>query len=156
MLNVQAKPASDERTTPSGLYHYAMSYESAARLLHGALDREAASHASAPANHLLTHAIELYLKAFLRLSGATLDELRLEFGHDIPKLAKEFAKKGGTVTKGDLAVFAYLTPANTFAARHILVGAYVDVGANNLAKTAANLHGIVRDAIRASGTHCMD
>ncbi len=64
----------DERTTPIGLFHYAHSYAASAR----ELNKLALSitHPEAPIRFQYGHAIELYLKAFLRLQGLTVKELR--------------------------------------------------------------------------------
>lgn len=156
MPDAQGNLTKDERTTPLGLYHYAVSYEAAARVLMAGLTRDMATHPSAPTNHLLEHSIELYLKAFLRLNGVSLERLKNEFGHAIPKLFLEFIKLGGPSTDHDVGVTSFLTPAYIFAERYIVVGAYPDIGTDNIAKTAANLHAVVRDAIRASGEYCSD
>jgi hypothetical protein len=60
----------DDRTTPLGLFNYARSYWQSAVLLHDA--RARVTHPDAPVTLLLAHAIELYLKAFLRLRGLAL------------------------------------------------------------------------------------
>ena len=62
----------DDRTTPLGLFNYARSYWQSGVLLHDA--RAKVTHPNAPVTLLLAHAIELYLKAFLRLRGVGIDE----------------------------------------------------------------------------------
>ena len=57
----------DDRSTPLGLFNYARSYWQSGVLLHHA--RAKTTHPDAPVTLLLAHAIELYLKAFLRLRG---------------------------------------------------------------------------------------
>jgi hypothetical protein len=47
-----------------------------------------------PRYFLLSHSIELALKAFLAIHGKTSMELRKEFGHDLNKLLKEAEKRG--------------------------------------------------------------
>ena len=62
----------DDRTTPLGLFNFARSYWQSGVLLHDA---------NAKVTHpddtlLLAHAIELYLKAFLRLCGVGTEEVK--------------------------------------------------------------------------------
>ena len=64
----------DDRTTPLGLFNYARSYWQSAVLLHHA--RAKVTHPDAPVTLLLAHAIELYLKAFLRLRGVGIEQVR--------------------------------------------------------------------------------
>ena len=74
----------DDRTTPLGRFNYARSYWQSAVLLHHA--RAKVTHPDAPVTLLLAHAIELYLKAFLRLRGVGIEEVRTTFGHDLKSL----------------------------------------------------------------------
>jgi hypothetical protein len=56
-----------DRTTPLGLFNYARSYWQSAVYLHR--PRVKVRHPDAPITLLLAHAIELYVKSFLRLQG---------------------------------------------------------------------------------------
>lgn len=82
----------DDRTTATGLFHYAHSYAASATALR-AIDLKA-THPEAPIRFQYHHAIELYLKAFLRLHGLTAKELRLKpYSHDTKTMlakAEEF------------------------------------------------------------------
>jgi hypothetical protein len=82
----------DDRTTPLGLFNYARSYWQSGVLLHEA--RAKVSHPDGPVTLLLAHAIELYLKAFLRLRGVGIEEVRTTFGHDFKSLAEEASSRG--------------------------------------------------------------
>ena len=63
----------DDRTTPEGLFNTARSYwHSGARLSTADLK---VTHPHAPVTFLLCHAVELYLKAYLRLSGLSVGQL---------------------------------------------------------------------------------
>ena len=76
------------RTTPIGLYHYAYSYAASASALSKL--KVKANHADAPVRFLYTHAIELYLKAFLLTQGLTVKRLGgREFGHNIDRLMEK-------------------------------------------------------------------
>jgi hypothetical protein len=74
----------DDRTTPLGLFNYARSYCQSGVLLRDA--RAKVTHPDAPVTLLLAHAIELYLKAFLRLRGVGIEEVRTTFGYDLEAL----------------------------------------------------------------------
>ena len=58
---------------------------------------------------LLAHAIELYLKAFLRLRGLGIDEVRDSFGHDFKKLVNEAGSRGLDLMDEDMDIAAILT-----------------------------------------------
>lgn len=71
----------DDRTTAIGLYHYAHSYAASAAALRR-LDLKL-THPEAPIRFQYNHAIELYLKTFLRLQGLTVKQLRSKpYSHD--------------------------------------------------------------------------
>ena len=81
------------RTTPIGLYHYAYSYAASASALSKL--KVKANHADAPVRFLYTHAIELYLKAFLLTQGLTVKRLGgREFGHNIDRLMEKSRELG--------------------------------------------------------------
>jgi HEPN domain len=56
--------------------------------------RSRLSSLSWPRYFMLCHAIELSLKAFLSAHGATTEQLRTEFGHDLTKLLSDAIAKG--------------------------------------------------------------
>ncbi len=81
--------AEDEakRTTCIGLFNYAESYFRSARALDA--NKPKVTHPDAPVNFLFYHAIELYLKAYLRLKGLTPRELASrKYGHSVAALSK--------------------------------------------------------------------
>jgi hypothetical protein len=55
--------------------------------------RAKVTHPHAPVTLLLAHAIELHLKAFLRLRGLGIEEVKNSFGHDFKKLAEELPRE---------------------------------------------------------------
>jgi hypothetical protein len=61
-------------------------------LLHHA--KAKVTHPDAPVTLLLAHAVELYLKAFLRLRGVGIEEVKNSFGHDFKKLVDEASSRG--------------------------------------------------------------
>jgi len=79
---------SEDRVTPLGLFHYAHSYAESASALRRSNSINA-THADSPIRFLYTHAIELYLKSYLRLSEVTVNELRgRDLGHNMTALRK--------------------------------------------------------------------
>jgi len=88
----------DDRTTPLGRFNYVRTYWQSAVLLHHA--RAKVTHPDAPVTLLLAHAIELYLKAFLRLRGVGIEQVRTTFGHDFKSLVDETSSRGLSLGKG--------------------------------------------------------
>lgn len=77
----------DARSTPVGLFNFAETYWLSARALKAAEVKEV-THRAYPVFFLYYHAIELYLKAYLRLYH-TMAQLRgRKFGHDAGALSK--------------------------------------------------------------------
>ena len=74
----------EDRTTDIGLYHYARSYRAAADHLR-TVDLDV-THPRAPISFLYFHAVELYLKSFLRLHGLSVSKLQ-DIGHKAGSLA---------------------------------------------------------------------
>jgi hypothetical protein len=118
-------------------------------LEHGPTRRES-THPDQPRDFLYIHAIELYLKAFLRLQGLTLNKLK-KISHDVPKLARQAFKYGAVLDTDGSRVLELLTHANVFGARYIVTGAYRRPTSIGLQITAEQLHKIVRTALRDKG-----
>ena len=75
-----------DRTTAIGLFHFAHSYAMSASALCDI--KLHSTHPDSPIRYLYSHAIELYLKAYLLMNGITLDELRSRaLGHRMSRLA---------------------------------------------------------------------
>jgi hypothetical protein len=71
--------------TPIGLFNFAESYWNAAAYL--AKAKLKSTHPDSPVRFLYYHAIELYLKSFLRMRGHTRSELASrKFGHSTSRL----------------------------------------------------------------------
>jgi hypothetical protein len=80
-----------DRTSAIGLFNTARSYwRSGDYLIAGKLE---VTHPSAPVNFLLCHAMELYLKAFLRSASLTVDDLK-RLGHGFNALVGAARKHG--------------------------------------------------------------
>src|SRR4051794_2048187 len=92
----------ESRTTPMGLYNTACSYHLAARELDQLKLRS--THTRMPVQLLYVHTIELFLKAFLRLTHTVAQLSSRDFGHRLPVLAKSAKDNRLVITKRDLAV----------------------------------------------------
>jgi hypothetical protein len=95
----------DARTTQVGLYNLACSYHQAARALKKLKLRT--THPTSPVSFLYFHAIELFLKSFLRMHGHTVAELRKKFSHGFGPMRDRAAELGLDFMDEDLVVLAH-------------------------------------------------
>src|SRR5882672_3989344 len=95
----------NERTNEIGLYHYAVSYHRAADAL-GTIKFNT-THPDAPRYFLYFHAIELYIKAFLRNAGRSVRQIEA-LGHRAGKLERAYLKYGGTLEDEDREILALM------------------------------------------------
>jgi len=99
-----AEGINETQTTARGLFHLAHSYwRSAAALKRRAV---AATHHGDVVWFLYCHAVELYLKAFLRGEGVSVKDLHRKFGHSFPKLANAAEQSGMRFDDEDREVIA--------------------------------------------------
>jgi hypothetical protein len=110
-------------TTSMGLYNTACSYHLAARELER-LDLRG-THPSMPVELLYFHTIELFLKAFLRLTHSVAQLRSSAFGHKLPVLAKAAKENKLFITKKDMALIGMCDLDLVFGARYIKTGYYV-------------------------------
>ena len=76
-----------------------------------------------PLTLLLAHAIELYLKAFLRLRGVGIEGVKNSFGHDFKKLVDETSSLGLSLAEEDMDIAAILTEKESIGrSRYIETG----------------------------------
>jgi HEPN domain-containing protein len=140
----------DDRTTPSGLFNYARSYWQSAVHLHHA--RVKVTHPDAPITLLLAHAVELYIKAFLRLKGLSAKELKISFGHDFRKLVEEAQVRGLQFDDEDKEVAAILTEQESIRrSRYIETGFYTRPSLRALSATCRSLDESVAAALTEAG-----
>lgn len=109
----------ENRTTPIGLFHYGDSYLMAAKALRTRKVRT--THPDAPIQFLHYHAVELYLKAWLRLHGATLKELRT-LGHGATRLAKRAEALGLHFDDEDHEVISLMAGDVVIRSRYLKTG----------------------------------
>jgi len=139
----------NERTTAVGLYHYALSYRRAADALGTVKLR--ATHPESPREFLYYHAIELFLKAYLRNVGLSVLALK-GLSHSTGKLQSEFLEHGGELMDEDREVLDIMHKTDVVAqSRYIRTGAFTKPTLQALARTAKSLAETARRALKQSG-----
>jgi hypothetical protein len=140
----------DDRTTPFGLFNYARSYWQSAVHLHHATVK--VTHPDAPITLLLAHAVELYIKAFLRLKGLGVKDLKTSFGHDFRSLVEEAQARGLQFDDGDKDLAAILTEQESIRrSRYIETGFYTRPSLRALSATCRSLDESVAAALTEAG-----
>tara|TARA_B100000315_G_C14101398_1_gene373923 strand:- start:42 stop:470 length:429 start_codon:yes stop_codon:yes gene_type:complete len=126
----------EEKTTDIGLFNYAVSYWRAAQALRGI--KIEATHSKAVICFLYYHAVELFLKSYLRLHKASLRELR-KWGHDVNILAKKCHRHGLEFDPHEEEVFD-LIREDMMKARYLKTGYYQRAGFEALERTTKWLY----------------
>lgn len=86
----------DDRATPMGFFQFGEAYFDCANALRTELPLH--GHRSSAVKFMYFHAIELYLKAFLRLKGVPIAQLSSkQYGHDLSKLSTAAEDRGLTI-----------------------------------------------------------
>jgi hypothetical protein len=144
-----AEADTNDRTTAIGLYHFALSYRFAADAL-GAL-KLPTTHPDAPREFLYFHAIELFLKSYLRNVGLTALSLKT-LGQSMRELEQTFARQGGLLQVEDRAVLALMDRGDAVArSRYSVMGPITKPTLVALSRTCQNLAETVRTALKQSG-----
>ncbi|RWO41299.1 MAG: hypothetical protein EOS11_18095 [Mesorhizobium sp.] len=140
------------RTSPIGLYHYAVSYHEAARLL--ARVKLNTTHPESPIYFLHYHAIELFLKAFLRLNGVSVTDLASKkFGHNAKRLGNRASELGLHLDDEDVEVLRLMSETEiVIRSRYISTGYFTIPTVEAVDRTCASLRNSTREATRRSGT----
>jgi hypothetical protein len=139
----------DDRTTALGLFNYARSYRASAD--HLLLTKLTVPHPQAPLTYLYYHAIELYLKAYLRSQNQTVDDLK-KIGHSINKIAAKVQSCGLILDDEDKEVLSLMSEAdNVIRSRYIQTGAFTRPEEEALSRTCAALEEQVAGAFAKSG-----
>ena len=134
--------------TPLGFYNFAVSYHEGADLI---ADRGLkATHPESVAMFLYYHAIELYLKSFLRLQGVTAKRLR-KIGHDFQTLQSRAKKRGLPFGKVEEEVLDALDGEIWSRARYLISGPLRAPSLTMLSKTSIALRQSVGKAFHDSG-----
>src|SRR5262245_54869767 len=108
-----------DRNPPLGIYNYAASYLVAADLICD--EGLKATHPEAPAAFLYYHAIELYLKSFLRFHGLSVECLK-QIGHDYKRLLREASKRGLVLEELETEVLNTLNGKIWSQSRYLEIG----------------------------------
>ncbi|HML08288.1 MAG TPA: hypothetical protein VK430_09215 [Xanthobacteraceae bacterium] len=110
----------EERTNALGLFNTARSYWHSAEHLN--VTRLKLTHPQAPVRFLFCHAIELYLKAYLRAGVCSLAELK-KIGHRVDELANVAAQSGLVIEPADVEILSHIHDADVaIEARYIRTG----------------------------------
>jgi hypothetical protein len=140
----------EERTTALGLYNSARSYWKSAEHLNSAELK--VTHPHAPIVFLLCHAIELYLKAFLRHNNYSLDELRKKWGHDVAGLSTATQHAGFKLSGFALETISHITDDDVaIEARYIVTGFKTSPTISALAEVAEELDRTIGEALAITG-----
>lgn len=139
----------DDRTTPFGLFNFAHSYWRSAAALRTI--KVQATHPDDPAWFLFCHAIELFLKAFMRAQGTSVKELRDKYGHNVVKLAKAAEKAGLHFDDEDRDVITLMDRMGILTLRYIRTGAFTRPTLEALDRTCKSFHRSTADLLRSQG-----
>ena len=137
----------EDGTTDIGLFNYAVSYWRSAQALQEI--KLKATHPESVVCFLYYHAVELFLKSYLRLHGATLDELR-KWGHNVNTLAKKCQRHGLEFDPHEQEVFN-LIRKDMMKARYIETGYFKRAPLEALERTATWLHEEIGEAMKGAG-----
>lgn len=96
-------------------------------------------HAGAPVRFLFSHAMELYLKAYLLLKEVTVEELRsMALGHNIEKLTSKGVELSLNVTEEDHLSMGLVN--DVILDRYIETGPRMALLPERLSEICSNLH----------------
>ena len=148
-MGLSGKIDDDDRTTAVGLFNTARSYWQSAEHLNAAALK--VSHPSAPVTFLFCHAIELYLKAYLRGHGRTVADLR-KVGHRVANLAGIASAAGLSLGPEHTEILSHIEDADVAnESRYIVTGFTTRLPNEALASVAEHLDIIVCNALSKSG-----
>lgn len=137
----------DDRANPTGLYNFAHSYWRSAVALQRAEVK--ATHPQSPVWFLYAHAIELYLKAFLRADGSSVAELRNCFRHNVCKLTAAAVARGLWLDDEDKEVRRLLENTDDLLAlRYLRTGPFTRPAHEAMDRTCSSLNETVGTFLR--------
>jgi hypothetical protein len=140
----------EQRTTPLGLFNTAIAYWSAAEALEKLKLDTPRKHA--PVRFLYFHALELYLKSFLRVHGYSLAQLE-KLRHDFSKIVSSTSERGLNLMEEDKQVLLRIASSDMMIrARYIRTGAVQGwLPTKVLNDTCRKLHQEVGDSLKKKG-----
>jgi hypothetical protein len=136
----------DQETTPIGLFHFAHSYWRSAVALEKAEVK--VMHPGSPIWFLYFHAIELYLKAFLRLHGTSVEDLSHKYRHHTRKLADAVKVLGFHFDDEDEEIVSLMAGMDLTDVRYIKTGCFTRPTHEALHRTCKSFHQTVERALR--------
>ena len=140
-------PTEEELAPPIGFFLYADSYWLSARSLSNLNLRT--PHATAPVYFLYHQAVELYLKACLRLHGQKVLDIK---GHKILPLSRKTQKFGLSFGDEDLVIFGLLDSSEVvMTARYLKVGFYSRPSIEGLERTCKSIRDLVATQMKQAG-----
>jgi DNA-binding MarR family transcriptional regulator len=139
----------DDRTNPVGLFNTARSYWRSAEHLNST--RLEVTHPQSPVTFLFCHAIELYLKAYLRGTGKDVGQLK-QLGHHVANLAQSAIKSGLAIGPEHSEILNHIDDADVaIEARYIVTG-FKNVPTNEaLSNVAMTLDKTICSALARQG-----
>jgi len=149
-------PNQTKGESPLGWFNLAHAYLFDAATLYNAEERPRGGFYEAPVRHLYFHAIELFLKAYLRTRGMTDRELSLKpYSHDIKNLIDEAELRGMPITKRiqRVRLFQMADEARDqpIRSRYLRTGTATILPVVRLHEAARDLQGIVEGALHRAG-----
>lgn len=112
-----------DNTSARSYFDFAESYWLSAAGLRE-LQVKGAPNRAYPIFFLYYHAIELYLKAYLRAHGLAVDHLQKAFGHDTGKLSKRVRELGAPIKLKEMGLFDIVGTANAAILSRYQAGGY--------------------------------
>lgn len=142
--------AEEQESAPSGVFNFAETYRKAAEALRETKFR--ATHRESPILFLYYHAIELYLKAFIRANGIHAYDLRVKYRHGIGQLSGKAAKLGLQFRKEEEAIIQHMsTTSDVIESRYLATGVRPRIDLRVLDRTCASLRVSVAKELKAKG-----
>lgn len=151
MSNTESSPILDpeDRTPPLGLFNYARSYWISAEQLRSS--KPNVSHADAVICFLFYHAIELYLKSYLKAAGFDLHKLK-KLSHGTSKIGETARKEGLNLSNEDYETLQLIDSYdNVVRSRYIVTGAFSRPEDHVLAELCEHLDATIGNKLRAEG-----
>jgi HEPN domain-containing protein len=140
----------DRRNLPIVNFNLAESYWQAAANLKK--QKLKTTHPDLPVCFLYYHAIELYLKSFLRLHGHSARELRKNFSHHICRLSERAAKLGLVFDDEDVEVFSLMSNTDAvIRSRYLQTGPFRWPAPQALDRTCRSLRQSVGAELKKKG-----
>jgi hypothetical protein len=138
-----------DRRAPLGYFNYAVSFHAAADLVFS--EGLEATHPDAPTTFLYYQAVELYLKAFLRLTGDSAAQLwRLR--HDLRRLKSRAIRRGLTFGMQESQVLDWMAATEAWtSARYLETGSTWTPRGDLIWEGCSNLKKTVAEAFRGEG-----